>query len=121
MILNKSGKIVDILPMRSRSPNGYAISSQEYVLQDMFGDAIVFTVSHKKTIEAYDLKKGQEVAVLLELESYLYQNKVYHSLNCLQLYKLIPNPYVPINERKKVKKQKQPPKTGNKEIDEIPL
>lgn len=87
MTFTRSGKIVDVLEYNEFTAKGKPMFTQDYVLQDEFGDVVVFTVIGKNNIKQLNIKKEEEVAVTLELNSTLYKGRVYHRMNLIQLYR----------------------------------
>lgn len=87
MTFTRSGKIVDVLEYHEFTAKGKPMFTQDYVLQDEFGDVVVFTVIGKNNIKQLNIKREEEVAVTLELNSTLYKGRVYHRMNLIQLYR----------------------------------
>lgn len=110
MTFTRSGKIVDVLEYHEFTAKGKPFYSQDYVLQDNVGDVIVFTVTGKNNIKDLAIKKGEQIAVTLELNSMLYKGRLYHRMNLLQLFRPVGH------SQKKMEQTKQSLSTRKKEI-----
>lgn len=125
MTFTRSGKIVDVLEYNEFTAKGKPMFTQDYVLQDEFGDVVVFTVIGKNNIKQLNIKKDEEIAVTLELNSTLYKGRVYHRMNLIQLYRPVSYSQKKMEQTKEQLKQaKQTAKKLNDSdfnIDDLPL
>lgn len=126
MIFTKSGKIVDVLEYNEFSAKGKPMHTQDYVLQDEFGDIVVFTVFGKHNIKDLAIKYGEEIAVTLELNSMIYKGRVYHRMNLIQIFRPVGEKQGRLDQTKQqVKKAKTTTNTKKNNndfnIDDLPL
>lgn len=84
MTINVTGKIVEVLPMRSGvSKNGNEWKSQEFILEETGGDKLIFGVFGEDKLNSYNLHVGSEAAVTLKIEATSWNGKYFTKVSCL--------------------------------------
>jgi hypothetical protein len=84
MTINVTGKIVEVLPMRSGvSKNGNEWKSQDFILEETGGDKLIFGVFGEDKLNSYNLHVGSEAAVTLKIEATSWNGKYFTKVSCL--------------------------------------
>ena len=84
MTINVTGKIVEVLPMRSGvSKNGNEWKSQDFILEENGGDKLIFGVFGEDKLNSYNLHVGSEAAVTLKIEATSWNGKYFTKVSCL--------------------------------------
>ena len=84
MTTNVTGKIVEVLPMRSGvSKTGKEWKSQDFILEEENGDKLLFGIFGEDKISSYNLQVGSTAAVTLKIEATSWNGKYFTKVTCL--------------------------------------